>query len=147
VAIEVTDKDLYELLGRKDVEIFNGERIIGNYQAAIEKMKNFTVEMDTLKAAKTSLETSNGQLATKNIQLDQALTTAHKERDAAKGEVANNATALAHANEALNTRETMLDVANAALKKSRDDYTTLQYTCDDMQKEIDALKAKKKSKK
>ena len=147
MAIEVTDKDLYELLGRKDVEIFNGERVIANYQAAFEKVKEMSTETDALKAAKTSLETSNGQLANKNIQLDQALTEARRERETVKGELANSVTVLAHVNETLNTRETMLDVANAALKKSRDDYTTLQHTCDDMQKEIDTLKASKKPKK
>jgi peptidoglycan hydrolase CwlO-like protein len=157
MAIEVTDHDLYELLGRKDVEIFNDERIIGNYQTAIEKMKGMSTETETLKAAKTSLETSNGQLASKNIELDRALTEARKERDAVKGELANSVTALA--NKGRETEEAKQKAqteygelmnreadARTALEKSQDDCTALQHTCDDMQKEIDTLKAKKTKK-
>lgn len=146
MAIEVTDKDLYELLGRKDVEIFNGERVIANYQAAFEKVKELATEMDALKAAKTSLETSNGQLASKNVQLDQALTEARKES-------ANSVTALANKSTEtdLLRREKVelirdLTQARDQLTKALADGTTLQYTCDDLQKEIDSLKTKKKPK-
>jgi chromosome segregation ATPase len=157
VAIEVTDKELYELLGRKDVEIFSLEKNIEAYRLAVERVKGLATETETLRAAKTSLETSNGQLASKNIELDRALTEARKERDAVKGELANGVTALANksreteaAKEKAQTEygELMNREADArtALEKSQDDCTALQHTCDDMQKELDTLKAKKTKK-
>lgn len=39
------------------------------------------------------------------------------------------------------------DALKAELKKSRDDYQTLQYVCDDLQKQVDAIPTKKPKKK
>jgi chromosome segregation ATPase len=133
VNIEITDKELYELLGRKDVEIFTNEKVIETYRVAVERVKGLAAETDALKAAKTSLETSNGQLASKNIQLDQALTEARKERETAKGELANSMTSLVKKNQEIEAAKAeTLHLAGTAhdlqgfLDESRTTVATLQ---------------------
>jgi chromosome segregation ATPase len=142
--IQITDNQLFEIIGRKEVEIYSKDRELDAYRTSLETTKGLATEVIALRAAKPALELSNKQLAEKNIELDRALTEARKERDAVKGELANSATALANKSRETEATKVELDVANAALKKSRDDYTTLQCTCDDLQKEIDTLKAAKK---
>lgn len=79
--IQITDRELFEIIGRSQVEVFSKDRELTAYQQQFEKVKEILAEAEPLKAANTALETSNKQLSEKNIQLDQALTEARKERD------------------------------------------------------------------
>jgi peptidoglycan hydrolase CwlO-like protein len=144
VAIEVTDKELYELLGRKDVEIFSDEKSIEAYRLAVERVKGLATETDALKVAKTSLETSNGQLSSKNIELDRALTEARKERDAAKVVVTNDAAVLAGkvvelnaAKSAMASKTTELDTAKQATMKAQNDVVRLVGQVNDLQTQLE----------
>lgn len=85
--IEVTDKELFELIGRKEVELFNVGKELDAYRVSLESMKGLATEVTTLRAAKPALETSNKQLADKNIELDRALTETRKEREAIRVEL------------------------------------------------------------
>lgn len=85
--IEISDNELFELLGRKDCEIYMNEKIIKDYEAKLEKVKELILQMELLKKEKTELENSNKSLSETNIKLDQALTEARKERDIYKAEL------------------------------------------------------------
>ena len=85
--IEIYDKELMELLGKKDVEIAMNEKTIEAYKAQFEKVKALAIEMESLKKTKAELEASNKSLSDTNIKLDQALTQTRKERDAYKTEI------------------------------------------------------------
>jgi chromosome segregation ATPase len=87
ITIEISDNELFELLGKKDCEIAMNEKTIEAFKAQFEKVKALIVELETLKKAKISLEASNKSLADTNIKLDQALTAARKERDTYKSEL------------------------------------------------------------
>jgi chromosome segregation ATPase len=176
--IQVTDKDLFEIIGRGQVEMFSKDKELDAYRVSLETTKGLATEVNALRAAKVALETSNKQLAEKNIQLDQALTESRKERDAfkvglsQKGSEADglHSERVSIMSELTRTRDELttqkaeagrlagishdlqglydsskaeLANANAALKKALDDGRELQYQCDDMQKKIDTLTAKK----
>jgi chromosome segregation ATPase len=85
--IEISDNELFELLGKKDCEIYTNEKTIKAYKIQLDKIKEVILQMELLKKAKIDLETSNKSLADTNIKLDQALTEARKERDALKTEL------------------------------------------------------------
>jgi chromosome segregation ATPase len=87
ITIEISDKELMELLGSKDVEIAMNEKTIEAYKAQFEKVKALAIEMESLKKTKAELETSNKSLSDTNIKLDQSLTQARKERDTFKTEI------------------------------------------------------------
>jgi chromosome segregation ATPase len=140
VNIEVSDTQLFEVIGRKEVELYSVNKELDAYRVSLESTKGLATELNVLRAAKPALETSNKQLADKNIELDKALTEVRKEREAIRVE--------------LTKKTTDMNARDEELKKERDRYLSLQSVCDDMQKEIDVLKTqvaatpeKKKSKK
>jgi uncharacterized membrane protein YqiK len=85
--IQITDNQLFEIIGRKEVENYTIQKELDAYRVSLENAKNLATEVTALRAAKPALETSNKQLADKNIQLDQALTEARKEREAIRVEL------------------------------------------------------------
>ncbi len=134
--IEVTDKELFEIIGRKEVEIFNNEKVLEAYRLQFEKLKPVLTEAEAAKTAKAALEESNKSLAETNINLDRAVTGARKERDVLRTNLTAISNQLQETQEKHNAR---VDELGAANKR----YLDLQHTCDDMQKEIDAFKASK----
>jgi chromosome segregation ATPase len=87
INVEISDNELFELLGKKDCEIAMNEKTIEAFKAQMEKVKALIIELETLKKAKIDLEASNKSLSETNIKLDQALTVVRKERDAFKTEI------------------------------------------------------------
>jgi hypothetical protein len=87
VNIEVSDTQLFEVIGRKEIEIYSINKELDAYRVSLESMKGLATEVNALRVAKPALETSNKQLADKNIELDRALTEARKEREAIRVEL------------------------------------------------------------
>lgn len=79
--IQITENELFEIIGRGQVELFAKDKELAAYRSQIEKVRPSLVEADALKTRNNTLEASNKSLAEQNIQLDQALTEARKERD------------------------------------------------------------------
>jgi len=79
--IQITDNELFEIIGRGQVELFAKDKELSAFRSQIEKVRPALVEAEALKTKNVALETSNKSLAEQNIKLDQALTEARKERD------------------------------------------------------------------
>jgi PDZ domain-containing secreted protein len=128
---------LLEIIGKQAVEwIVNEEvglKVKEQYVAMANKLSVAMAELAALKAKGAEPAPELEQLRKVNLtddarikQLETQVHVVALERDARSAEK---------------------DIADAALKKASDDYLTLQYTCDDLQKQIDALTAKKGKKK
>ena len=72
--LEVTDVEMFALLGQKDCEIFMKDKTIERLNGQIEKLKAVIIELETVKKKNNELETSNKSLSDQNIKLDQVLT-------------------------------------------------------------------------
>ncbi len=80
-AIQITENELFEIIGRSQVEVYAKDKELSAFRSQIEKVRPALVEAEALKTKNVALETSNKSLAEQNIKLDQALTEARKERD------------------------------------------------------------------
>ena len=136
--IQITDKDLFEIIGRKEVELFSQGKELDAYRVSLETTKGLATEVTALRAGKPALELSNKQLAEKNIQLDQALTEARKEREAIRVELTQ---VTARADEAVKN----VGILNEAVEIGRKQIANLQLRGDELQASI-ATKDKKKPK-
>ena len=72
--LEVTDVEMFALLGQKDCEIFMKDKTIERLNGQFEKLKAVIIELETVKKKNNELETSNKSLSDQNIKLDQVLT-------------------------------------------------------------------------
>jgi chromosome segregation ATPase len=129
VNIEVSDNQLFEIIGRKEVELYSANKELDAYRVSLETTKGLATEVTALRAGKPALELSNKQLAEKNIQLDQALTEARKEREAIRVK--------------LTQRSSALTEAQIALKNATDSQTDLQFRFNELQASIPQKKPKK----
>jgi hypothetical protein len=124
--IQITDNQLFEIIGRKEVELFSQGKELDAYRVSLETTKGLATEVTALRAAKPALELSNKQLADKNIELDRALTDARKEREAIRVEL----TAMtAKADEAVKNVAILnqsVDAGCARLSELNQTYTALQ---------------------
>jgi biopolymer transport protein ExbB/TolQ len=98
VNIEVSDTQLFEVIGRKEVELYSVNKELEAYRVSLESTKGLATELNALRAAKPALEASNKQLADKNIELDKALTEVRKEREAIRVELTKKTADLETAN-------------------------------------------------
>jgi chromosome segregation ATPase len=127
--IQITDNQLFEIIGRKEVENYTIQKELDAYRVSLESMKGLATEVTALRAAKPALELSNKQLADKNIELDRALTEARKEREAIRVE--------------LTQRSSALTEAQIAVKETTDRFTDLQFRFNELQATIPQKKLKK----
>jgi virulence-associated protein VapD len=134
--IQITDNQLFEIIGRKEVENYTIQKELDAYRVSLENTKNLATEVTALRAAKPALELSNKQLADKNIELDRALTEVRKEREAIRVELTQRSTALADAQTALHKMTAQADeaVKNVAI---------LNQTVEDLRTQLAAKKLKK----
>lgn len=81
--IEITDIEMFTLLGQKTIEIFMKDKTIEKLLSQIDKVKTLIIELETVKKTNSELDTSNKSLSEMNIKLDMALTDErHKLKDA-----------------------------------------------------------------
>jgi hypothetical protein len=134
----VSIDELLKVIGLRDVEGYVRDQNMAKLQeqavALAKQNASLNAELTTLKGKGVApaapspeveqLRKSNAAGEARVKQLEDQVHAVALERDAARAQ------------------------ANADLKKERDRYTDLQYVCDDLQKEVDSLKAEKpKSKK
>lgn len=124
--IQITDSQLFEIIGRSQVEIYLKDRELDASRVTLETAKGLATEVNTLRAAKTALETSNKQLADKNIELDRALTEARKEREAIRVELLKKATDLTAITERADGAEKNIAILSESLDTERARSTELQ---------------------
>ena len=134
--IQITDNQLFEIIGRKEVELYSAAKELDAYRVSLETTKGLATEVNALRAVKPALETSNKQLADKNIELDRALTEVRKEREAIRVE--------------LTKKTTDLDAANKRADEAVKNVMLLNQSVENEQKRVAELLAsvpQKKSKK
>jgi chromosome segregation ATPase len=127
VNIEVSDTQLFEVIGRKEVEIYSMNKELEAYRVSLESTKGLATEVNALRAGKPALETSNKQLADKNIELDRALTEARKEREAIRIE--------------LTKKIAELEIANNRADEAVKNVTILTQSVENEQKRVAELSA------
>jgi chromosome segregation ATPase len=141
--IQVSENDLFEIIGRGQVELFAKEKELIAYRTQFEKVKPLLVEGETSKAAKAALETSNKQLADKNVQLDQALTEARKERDALRADAAKKATQADGVQRALDEATKNVAILSQSVESEQKRFAELHQTYTTLQASIAQKKNKK----
>lgn len=134
----VSIDELLKVIGLRDVEGYVRDQNMSKLQeqaiALVKQNASLNAELTALKGVAPAapspeleqLRKSNATGDTRVKQLEDQVHAVALERDAAQAQ----------------TKAALLD-----LKKSRDDYTTLQYVCDDLQKKVDAIPVKKPIKK
>jgi predicted nucleic acid-binding Zn-ribbon protein len=85
--LEITDVEMFALLGQKDCEIFMKDKSLERLNGQFEKLKAVIVELETIKKKNSDLEISNKSLSEQNIKLDQALTEERQKMKASQEEV------------------------------------------------------------
>jgi chromosome segregation ATPase len=137
--IQITDNQLFEIIGRSTVEIWSKDKELDAYRVSLETTKGLATEVNALRAAKPALETSNKQLSDQNIQLDKALTDARKEREAIRVELTQ---VTARADEATKN----VTILTQSVEMGQKQVADLQFRLNELQASI-ATQEKKKSKK
>ena len=140
--IEISDKELMELLGKKDCEIAMDEKTIEAYKAQFEKVKALAIEMESLKKTKAELEASNKSLSDTNIKLDQVLTQTRKERDTFKTEIEAKRLELARKISELDTVKLDLSKKTFELENINKVYSKIKTDFDISKNELETLKSK-----
>lgn len=117
--IQITENELFEIIGRSQVEIYAKDKELTAYRSQFEKLKPALVEAEAMKTKSANLEISNKALAEKNIQLDQALTEARKETNAMRVELSMKAQTQVDAENIIKAQKAELDETKDALEEAR----------------------------
>jgi len=117
--IQITENELFEIIGRQQVELYAKDKELAAFRGQFEKSKPTLVEAEVNKAKNVALEVSNKSLAEKNIQLDQALTEARKQCEAIRGEWTKGNIELSHATERMNDAEKNVAILNQTVEDLR----------------------------
>lgn len=127
---------LLEIIGKQSVEWAVEQESLVKVK---ERMDALLKELSTTKAELAALKSASPVISPELEQLRKVDVAKDTEIKMLENQV--HATALER-----DDAKKKVDELQGQLLKSRDDYTTLQYQCDDMQKEIDSLKVIKKKK-
>ena len=142
--IQITDNQLFEIIGRKEVELYSAAKELDAYRVSLETTKGLATEVNALRAAKPALELSNKQLADKNIELDRALTEVRKEREAIRVELTKKTTDLDAANKRADEAVKNVMLLNQSVENEQKCVADLQFRLDELHASIATPKKLKK---